>query len=77
MKSILVERYGILREKKNIAKVVPHPDGDGYAIPIGKGYVSGGPGPLGGGNIGKWSTIEKAIKQGTKHLDKKKWKIEK
>jgi hypothetical protein len=63
-------------ETKRTATIINHPDGDGYAIKLGKGYVSGGNGVAGGGDIGKFKTIEEAQTKGTKHLKKDKWDIE-
>ncbi len=63
--------------EKRIAKIVPHPDGEGYAISIGENrWVSGGAGAVGGGDIGKWATVDEAIEKGTKHLKKDKWTIQ-
>jgi len=63
--------------EERIATIIPHPDGDGFAVSVGKNrWVSGGGGIAGGGFIGKWKTAEEAKKEGTKHLNKKKWRIE-
>ena len=53
---------------KEPARIVPHPDGNGFAVSVGKNkWVNGGSGPLGGGSIGRWPTIE-AAKKGAAHL---------
>ncbi|MFA7175173.1 MAG: hypothetical protein WC340_17500, partial [Kiritimatiellia bacterium] len=60
---------------KQQAVIVRHPDGDGYAVSAGVDrWISGGGGAFGGGSIGKWNTVEGAIK-GTSHLNKKDWDI--
>lgn len=47
-----------------IATIVEHPYSEGYAISVGKHrWLSGGHGPAGGGDIGRFSTKEAATKE--------------
>lgn len=50
-----------------IAEIVPHPSGNGFGVKVGKHrWISGGAGPMGGGDIGRFPTEAAAQAEATR-----------
>lgn len=50
-----------------IAEIVPHPSGNGFGVKVGKhSWISGGAGPMGGGDIGRFPTEAAAKAEATR-----------